>query len=658
VTPILGTWSLPADAPSKLAVVVAIALAVSHRDIQRISRRRFLAVTAFTAALASIAYTSAYLRGGPRIIDATTYWLQARAFSEAHFTWPALDPTASFRGRFLLFQNGELGGLFPPGYPALLAIGFAIGAPMLIGPLLGAALVIATYELTHTLAEDNGEAREPIARAAALLSLVSGALRYHTADTMSHGASALGTILAFTFALRSRPALAGLCAGYVLATRPVSFLPLAVVLALLVDRRARCALAILPGLALLLFGQRAVTGRWLTSTQTMYYALSDGPPGCFRYGFGAGIGCLFEHGDVVSSRLSSGSYGIVEAIGTTARRLRDHVRDIANLEPLALLVPLGAGCPRSRKALALVGLFVLAYAPFYFDGDYPGGGARFFADVLPIEHALLAIGAARLHRRGPHGAVVLAALGFACHASFEHAKLRDRDGGRPLFEPDVLAHASVSKGLLFVDTDHAFALAHDPDATPDRGVLVARLREDDRDRMLFEALGRPPTWQYRLDPTSHEPSLVPWAPPEHAATLRFEAEAEWPPLAQEGGFAVPGWVNGCASQSRALVLVPSGGARATATIALPVPSQGRWEVVPRVVHGARVPHVKADGHGVGSISIGNATWTFDDEGALCSDLPARDIELAPPSATILLAATDGPIALDHVVLRKKDAGSD
>jgi hypothetical protein len=646
VNAIVGTWGAPHDAAAKLAVGVAVALVLARREIALVSRSRFLAVTAFAAALASVGYAAVYLRGGPRIIDATTYWLQARALSEGHFAWPVLEPSASFRGRFLLFHDGQLGGLFPPGYPALLAMGFWIGAPMLIGPLIAAALVVATYELALTLAQD-----EAIARTAALLSLLSGALRYHTADTMSHGAAALGTVLAITFAMRGRAVLAGLAAGYVLATRPVSFVPLAIVLPLLTGRRTRCALAILPGLALLLVGQHAVTGRWLTSSQKMYYALSDGPPDCFRYGFGRGIGCVFEHGDVVSSRLASGSYGLVEAIGTTARRLRDHVRDIANLEPLALLVPFGARSDRAKKALALVGLIVLAYAPFYFDGDYPGGGARFFADVLPIEHVLLAIGAARLHRAGPAAVLVLSALGFACHASFDHEKLRDRDGGRPLFEPDVLAHASVATGLVFVETDHAFALGHDPEATPDRDVVVARLREDDRDRMLFEALGRPPTWRYRLD-SSSEPSLVPWAPPEHGQELRFEAEAEWPPLAQEGGFAVPAWVNGCASKSRALVLVPSGAGPATATIALPVPSRGRWEVLLRIVHGAQVPHVGTRGPEAGAITIGDATWTFEG-GELCTDLAPREIDLEPPSAAVRLRASGGPIALDHLLLRKK-----
>src|SRR5262249_41252317 len=176
------------------------------------------------------------------------------------------------------------------------------------------------------------------------------ALRYHTADTMSHGAAALGVTIALASALRARrgserlPAvIAGLALGYVLATRPASSIPIGVVVfALLVWGRsprlaAWTAGGIGPGLALLLLSQHAVTGAWTASTQRAYYALADGPPGCFRWGFGRGAGCVFEHGDFVHARLENG-YGLLEAAGTTLRRLHRHLLDVGNFEPLALLV--------------------------------------------------------------------------------------------------------------------------------------------------------------------------------------------------------------------------------------------------------------------------------------------------------------------------------
>ncbi len=59
--------------------------------------------------------------------------------------------------------------------------------------------------------------------------------------------------------------------------------------------------------------------------------------------------------------------------------------------------------------MALVLLQVLAYAPFYFDGDYPGGGARFFADILPLEHVLVGLA---LHLLFPSADLLTKAAAF------------------------------------------------------------------------------------------------------------------------------------------------------------------------------------------------------------------------------------------------------
>ena len=124
---------------------------------------------------------------------------------------------------------------------------------------------------------------------------------------------------------------------------------------------------------------------------------------------------------------------------------------------------------------------------------------------------------------GARRLVAAACAAFAIHTVHPHILLRDRDGGRPMFEPDVFAHASVAQGLVFVDTDHGFALGHDATKTPATGLVVARRREDDRDRLLFDRLDRPPTYWYRLE--AGAPVLTPWSPPELGAVLRFEAEA-------------------------------------------------------------------------------------------------------------------------------------
>jgi hypothetical protein len=381
----------------------------------------------------------------------------------------------------------------------------------------------------------------------------------------------------------------------------------------------------------------------------------------------------------VAARLAKG-FGVVEALGTTLRRLRMHLLDVASFEPLALLVlwpfARAGGAPRSRAvvaAVAAIGLHVAAYVPFYFDGNYPGGGARLYADVLPVEHALLALAVARLagthYVRGVFATLAISLAGFAVHASHEHVKLAERDGGKPMFEPDLLARASVTTGLVFVDTDHGFALGHDPHARVKNGVVVARLRQDDRDRLLYDRLDHPTTYLYKFDipavtppstaaPTA-APVIVPWAPPALGDTLRFEAEAEWPALSQQGGFAAPGWTNACASNSRALVLTPTPVTGvATATITVPVPQAGRYEVALRVVQGASVPFTTARGArdkmATGSVTIAKSRWDWVDvPDAACADLPARELVLEPPSATLVLEARGGAVALDRVTLKRR-----
>ncbi|HSO35368.1 MAG TPA: hypothetical protein VLT33_22720 [Labilithrix sp.] len=713
---LVGPWGRPPDDAAKVAIALAavatlLVLTGRGRSVlgmgeHAVPRRVFLWIAAFSAALLSILYIAIYLRGGPRIIDATTYFMQGRALSHGDLSWPVEGPSGSFRGRFLLYREsgdqGVMGGIFPPGYPLLLAIAFRIGAPMVVGPALAAAIVIATYKLARTLAVDAlpsaKELVEPVARAAALVSVVCVALRYHTADTMAHGATALGIAVALDAGLKRRALLAGLAIGAVAATRPVSAVAVGLVVAWVLARRptpsprpsrtkktattttellGRLVIGTLPGVLLLVVAQHSVTGAWLTSSQKMYYALSDGPPGCFRWGLGRGIGCLHEHGDFVAARLASG-YGLLAALGTTVRRLRMHLLDVANLEPLALLVlvPLARARGAVRRspavvaALLVVLLHVLAYAGFYFDGNYPGGGARFFADVLPIEHALLALAVARLagsarYLRAAFALVAVVLVGFAVHGVFGHIQLAEREGGKPMYEPDLLARANIVAGLVFVDTDHGFALGHDPSARSKNGIVVARLHNDDRDRMLFDRLEHPPTYLYKFDipaavagqgPPVAVASVVPWAPPALNEPARYEAEAEWPALSQRGGYAVPVSGEACVSGARALALVPSPlEGRASVTFDVPVPQAGRYAVALRVVQGTRVPFVASRTAKLprGAVTIGKERWEWVDiDGAACADLSTKDMKLKPPFVTVTFEAEEGVVTLDRVSLKR------
>ena len=177
---LVGRWGAPPDDVSWVALALGLACllaALASRDVleplRRVSRARFLASVSLLAAFLTLGFLAHYLRGGPRIVDATAYVLQAKALSHGHLAWHEPWPSASFRGRFLLFESPDrLAGIFPPGWPLLLSIGFVLGSPMLVGIALSAGLAIATYFLALAL-----EGTEDAARVAALLSLGCSALR-------------------------------------------------------------------------------------------------------------------------------------------------------------------------------------------------------------------------------------------------------------------------------------------------------------------------------------------------------------------------------------------------------------------------------------------------------------------------------------------------
>ncbi len=673
-------FGLPDDAGGWIALGLGIAALVAAPRIARAARSRGLVPAgAATAAALSAAYVLYYLHGGPRIVDATTYLLEARAISHGLLSFPVAEPAASTIGRFLV-QHDDGGatraaGIFPPGWPALLAIGVRLGAPLAVGPAIAAAIAAATFALGQRVAARLALGSEAapwsaVPAIAIALSVVCGALRYHTADTMSHGLAALCVTLALVGAIdafdpassprRARLAAvgAGLAGGWLAATRPVSAIALCAAVASIasvagappVAARLRlgalAALGALPGLALLLAHQTAATGSLLGSSQLAYYAQSDGPPGCFRYGFGEGIGCLGEHGEFVRKHLPDG-FGVGAAVMTTLRRLKAHLVDATNAEPLALLVPIGAAivlrAGAARSLAIAVGAQILAYAPFYFDGNYPGGGARMFADVLPVEHVIVAVAAAELARRVAlrRGAgddarraiawvvVGLALVGFGVRAGFDHAQLRDRDGGRPMLEPAVLAAAGATRGLLYVDTDHGHAIGFDPGA-PEGALQVVRLRGDALDRMAWEARGRPPAFRYafRVPPGGGraEATVAPFDPGAIGVDL-IEGESLWPAASQRGAYAVPEEGGPGASGGRRLVARTAGPARddARVVLRLPAPFLRGLAVVPRM-EGAGQAVLVVDGREVASFpgDAGAAT--------VPADATRLELELRPADA--------------------------
>ncbi|MCL2447842.1 MAG: hypothetical protein FWD17_02720, partial [Polyangiaceae bacterium] len=261
----LEAWAWPTGPGPQIALAAAVLLIVAgsfRGGARRLAgvigepsllhlghRRRFLGVVAAAAAFLSLGYMALYLQGGPRAPDAALYWLQGRALARGLLAWPAPEPLATFHTAGLVLPALDReAGPFSAGYPALLALGFWVGAPMVVGPVIAAGAVVATFWLGCELASSAGEPvfrADQVGRAAAGLSIVCAALRYHTADTLPFGAAALGVAAGVAAVLRACRtndprlfAAAGGALGAVAALQPAAAIaPIGVTAVLAIRRR-------------------------------------------------------------------------------------------------------------------------------------------------------------------------------------------------------------------------------------------------------------------------------------------------------------------------------------------------------------------------------------------------------------------------------------
>src|SRR5205814_3051915 len=80
----------------------------------------------------------------PHILDAVSYTFQAGLFATGQLALPAPPLVAAFRGPFELVWQGRMFSQYPPGAPAVYALGSLVGLEWLVGPVACMLLIAAT----------------------------------------------------------------------------------------------------------------------------------------------------------------------------------------------------------------------------------------------------------------------------------------------------------------------------------------------------------------------------------------------------------------------------------------------------------------------------------------------------------------------------------
>jgi 4-amino-4-deoxy-L-arabinose transferase-like glycosyltransferase len=395
-----------------------------QRDSTRLAPIAFallgVAVARLTASLA--------LADVPHVMDEIAYTLQARMFAGGHLTAPLHLPRAAF-AMWFVDDRVRTFSIFPPGWPAVLAIGVLLGAAAWVNPLLHGATTLLVARVARGLGDsgdggDSGGEEEWGSRAAvfaAAIYALSPQAVLLAASRMSHTlvAFAAAAVLATGLRLIRRDpsplhaAALGAALGVAAVTRPLCAVALGSAAALFVVLGLRrrvlrpAHLAALAGPAVVLVAllgayNAHLTGNPLRFPQEAYFDEHAPPidhrifrygPGCNRLGFGPGHGC---------EALPDGMHTVAHAFWNAGVNLKAWLW-LAGGGPLAFVLAfLAVAERRERRArgvvLAVIPAVLLLYGLYWYAGTCYG--ARFYHAALPSLLVLAALGLDRIASAG------------------------------------------------------------------------------------------------------------------------------------------------------------------------------------------------------------------------------------------------------------------
>lgn len=380
-----------------LVLGIAVCLARASRDRPRLWRtgafagivdRWHGAPRATSGAIALIAllfYATIALLvfdGRAQMYDEVSQVLHANAHARGMLAWPTPTPPEFFSSLEIVDHAGRSFSHFPPGGPAMLAIGVVVGAVWLIVPLCGALAVLAFSFVARRL-----DARPAVSLAATLLFAFSPFMAFMSASHMNHVPALLWCLIGVAGLMRVMTAstpvpwaglVSGLGFGAAATIRPVDALAFALPaavwylgLALRDTRRRADALASGVGVAIPLALLMWVNSRTTGSPLQFAYELLWGPE----------VGLGFH--DAPWGEPHTALRGL-ELLSLYFFRLSQYLYETPVPSVLPALVTLALTrrfSAADRYVLTASALLASLYFVYWSDGGYLG--PRFFIPMLP-----------------------------------------------------------------------------------------------------------------------------------------------------------------------------------------------------------------------------------------------------------------------------------
>jgi len=350
--------------------------------------------------------------------DEMAYVWQAQAIAGGDLVLPSPPNPIIFLVPFVIDYHGQRFGKYPPGWPTLLAFGFATGLEDWVNPLLAGLGIWLLYLLAKRIT--NGTTSTMLRAGSALLSILlmltspmfwmlSGSLLSHTWSLVLTSGFVLAWLDTFIhekkdLAVRNPPvwittSIAGICLGVLILARPMNAVGVAlpffihgIVLLLRGDRSTRIRVVTIGLLALLVGSmyfawQFAVTGDLFLNPYMLWWKYD-------KVGFGPGYG-LLRGGHNLERAWYNLTHSLWAPDGTRG--------DVLGWENLWwIFIPFGLWALRKKPSAWLVaGIFpalVLVYIPYWI-GSWQYGPRYYYEGMLGVS-ILSAAGVAWLAGNG------------------------------------------------------------------------------------------------------------------------------------------------------------------------------------------------------------------------------------------------------------------
>lgn len=334
---------------------------------------------------------SALLERIPHVQDDVAYLFQARVFALGRLWVPTPPLPEFFVQEFIVMKDGMWFAKYPPGHPALLALGVVAGAPWLVDPAAAALAVAATAMLgARTFGRGTGVLAAVLLALSPFFLFLAGSFMSHTNGLLFIALFALLYVEADK-GKRWAAALAGVALGVDLLIRPWTALCLAAPFGLDLlgrlrrDRRETLELALLMAAALLPFVAIYFAYNWyftgdpLKTTMELWWPFD-------RLGFGADKGLA--------------GHGPLNGLLNTLRNVSELARDAFGWPSIATfafaLVPVAAARAGRWERLWLASSAALIVGYFFWWADGVMYGPRFYHEAMPFIALLTARGVALL----------------------------------------------------------------------------------------------------------------------------------------------------------------------------------------------------------------------------------------------------------------------